>query len=324
MKKILLSFFVLAGFNSVFAQQDPQLTHFFRNKLNYNPAYAGTNDDKICASLAYRTQWLGFGSKTLGLTPETFIGGIHGSVLGNKLGLGLNINSDRQGFETTLMPTFSVAYHHVFSNNHKLSGGVGVGLIQKSLDGGKLKAKDPGDALIPNSLVNGNSIDFNFGLYYKMPSLSVFRDVYFGLSSTHLNAAEVNYGPVKYTAARHYYFMAGGIYDMGNFTIEPNLFLKNAVKTSFDINVMSTINGKYLGGLTYRNVDAIAILAGMNIGSSSNNEEATSVMLSYDLTTSRLSEFSNGTFEVGIRHCFGFKIERTPPPIRPIYTPRFL
>jgi type IX secretion system PorP/SprF family membrane protein len=324
MKKIVLGLLMLTGFGAAYAQQDPQLTQFFRNKLNYNSAYAGSNEDKICASLVYRSQWLGFGSNTKGLTPETFIGGIHGSLFKNRLGLGLNINSDKQGFESTLVPTFSIAWHQPLSNGHKISGGIGVGLLQKTLDGGKLKAQQPGDNLIPTASVSGNAVDFNFGLYYRMPTLAMFRDVYFGLSSTHLNTAAVNYGPIKYNAARHYYLMMGGVYDMGTFTIEPNIFVKNAVKTSFDINVMSTINGKYLGGLTYRNIDAIALLAGMNIGSSSNNEEATSIMASYDLTTSKLSQFSNGTFEIGIRHCFGFKIERTPPPIRPIYTPRFL
>lgn len=326
MKKILLIVLGLTSFVGAFAQQDAQLTHFFRNKLNYNPAFAGTNENKYCLSGGYRSQWLGFGSKDKGLTPETFLFSFHGAFFNNKLGVGINILSDKQGFESTLTPTLSLAYHHTFANNHKLSGGIGVGIIQKTLDGGKLKAKDPNDVLVPASLVTGSSVDFNFGLYYKMPNLSIFRDVYAGISSTHLNAASVAYGPIKYNAARHYYLMMGGIYDLnGTFTIEPNIFVKSdAVKTSFDINVMSTMNGKYMGGLTYRNVDAIALLAGINIGSSSDNETATSIMVSYDLTTSKLSQFSNGTFEIGARYCFGVKFEKPTVPIRPVYTPRFL
>lgn len=326
MKKLLLGILMLIGVSAVYAQQDPQLTHFFRKKLNYNPAYAGTNQGKICASLDYRSQWLGFGSTDKGLTPETYVGSVHTSLFNGSIGVGLNIMKDAQGFESTLTPTLAIAYHKLFTDESKLSFGVGVGIIQKTLDGAKLKAKDPNDNLIPNSSVAGNSIDFNFGAYYKKPNLSIFRDVYAGLSGMHLNQATVEYGNIKYNATMHYYLMMGGIYDLngGMLTLEPNIFIKNAVKTSFDLNVMSTYNSKYMGGLTYRNIDAIAILAGMNFGSSSNNEEATSIMVSYDLTTSKLSQYSNGTFEISLRYCFGVKFTPKEPIIRPIYTPRFL
>lgn len=318
MKKLLLGILLAIGAGSVFAQQDAQFTQFFRNKLNYNSAFAGSEDGKICASLLYRTQWLGFGSKEKGQSPTTFGGNVHAPLLGGKLGLGLNIFSDNQGFESTLTPTISVAYHHTFQNQHKLSGGVGIGFIQKSLDGGKLKAQQQGDNAIPNTLVNGNALDLNFGVYYQIPSIAGFNNVYAGLSGTHLNQASVNYGPIKYTAAMHYYLMFGGVYDMGTFTIEPNVFVKSAVKTTLDLNVMTTYNGNILAGITYRTVDAIALLAGYKFSSVS------SAMVSYDLTTSKLSQFSNGTVEIGYRHCFGFKTEPPVKTIRPIYTPRFL
>jgi type IX secretion system PorP/SprF family membrane protein len=211
-----------------------------------------------------------------------------------------------------------VAYHHTFQNQHKLSGGIGIGFIQKSLDGGKLKPQNDGDKAIPNSLVNGNALDLNFGIYYQIPSIAGFDKVYASLSGTHLNQAQVNYGPIKYNATMHYYLMLGGVYDMGTFTIEPNIFVKNAIKTSLDLNVMTTYNGNILGGITYRSVDALALLAGYKFS------DVSSAMVSYDLTTSKLSQFSNGTVEISYRHCFGFKTEPPVKTIRPIYTPRFL
>jgi type IX secretion system PorP/SprF family membrane protein len=318
MKKLLIGILLATSASSVFAQQDAQFTQFFRNKLNYNSAFAGSEDGKICASLLYRTQWLGFGSKEKGQSPSTFGGNVHAPLLGGKLGLGLNIFSDNQGFESTLTPTISVAYHHTFQNQHKLSGGIGIGFIQKSLDGGKLKPQNDGDKAIPNSLVNGNALDLNFGIYYQIPSIAGFDKVYASLSGTHLNQAQVNYGPIKYNATMHYYLMLGGVYDMGTFTIEPNIFVKNAIKTSLDLNVMTTYNGNILGGITYRSVDALALLAGYKFS------DVSSAMVSYDLTTSKLSQFSNGTVEISYRHCFGFKTEPPVKTIRPIYTPRFL
>ena len=320
MKKILLSIFLTATAGWAFAQQDPQFTQFFRTKLNYNSAFAGSGDPRdICAGLIFRSQWLGFGSGEKGQSPQTIAGDIHSNFWGGKIGVGLNILSDQQGFETTLIPTLSLAYHHTLPNGHKLSGGVGIGLIQKSLDGSKLKAQDPNDPLIPKDMVTGNALDFNFGVYYQIPNISVFENVYGGLSATHLNQATVQYGNVKYTAAMHYYLMMGGVYQLNsNFTLEPNIFVKNAVKTSLDINVMTTYNGKIQGGLTYRNIDAIAILAGYKF------QPKLQALISYDLTTSRLSQFSNGTVEASLRYCFGMKTTERPPSIRPIYTPRFL
>lgn len=319
MKKILLGIALATGFTAVYAQQDAQFTQFFRNKLNYNPAYAGSEEGKICATLMGRSQWLGFGSSDKGQSPQTIGGNIHAPLFQGKVGIGLNIFNDQQGFETTLTPTFSAAYHQTFSDQSKLSFGIGVGILQKSLDGTKLKAQQPGDPLVPQQLVTGNSTDFNVGLYYQKPTLAMFNSVYVGLSSTHVNQAQVDYGSIRYNAKMHYYLMFGGVWNEGGtFTLEPNVFVKNAVKTSVDINVMTTLNQKFMGGLTYRNIDAIALLAGMKFGPNS------SAMISYDLTTSKLSQFSNGTLEASYRHCFSFKTEPPVKFVRPIYTPRFL
>ncbi|MBP9688160.1 MAG: PorP/SprF family type IX secretion system membrane protein [Bacteroidia bacterium] len=318
MKKLLLGILLTTGISAAFAQQDAQFTHFFRNQLNYNSAFAGSEDGKICATLIGRSQWLGFGSNEIGGSPQSIGGNIHAPLFNGKLGIGLNILTDQQGFEGTLTPTLSAAYHHTFSNQHILSAGVGVGIIQKSLNGKELKAQKQGDPSIPNQLVTGNSMDFNFGLYYKTQQISIFEKAYAGLSATHLNQAEVNYGNIKYTAALHYYLMMGVVYDMGTFTIEPNILLKSAVKTTLDLNVMTTYNGNILGGVTYRTIDAIALLGGYKFSDNS------SLMLSYDLTTSKLSQFSNGTVEISYKHCFKFKTEPPVKTFKPIYTPRFL
>lgn len=320
MKKILLSILFAGGALSSFAQQDGHFTQFFRSRLNYNSAFAGSSGNKVCAGLIWRSQWLGFGSNDKGLTPQTLVGDIHAPLFKGRLGIGLNIQNDEQGFEGTLIPTISIAYHHTFQNQHKLSGGVGIGFIQKSLDGGKLKPQTLGDPLVPTVLVNGNALDLNAGLYYQIPAISIFNDVYVGLSSTHINQANVAYGSTTYNSKLHTYLLAGAVYQLpnGRFTLEPNLFVKNAVKTSVDVNMMTTYNGNIMGGVTYRNIDAFAILAGFKF------ENIGSIMASYDITTSKISNFSSGTVEVSYRYCFGIKTKEIIKIFRPIYTPRFL
>src|SRR6478609_4561862 len=102
MRKLILSLSLLAGTFSLKAQQDAQYTQFFMTKLSYNPAYAGS-EDKICATGLYRSQWIGFGSSSLGISPVTCVGNIHAPI-GSKLGVGLNISSDQLGFEQSLNP----------------------------------------------------------------------------------------------------------------------------------------------------------------------------------------------------------------------------
>ena len=59
MRKLVLTIIVLAGiFSGLRAQQDPQYTMFYFNKMLYNPAYAGAKDG-ICGTLLGRFQWNG-------------------------------------------------------------------------------------------------------------------------------------------------------------------------------------------------------------------------------------------------------------------------
>lgn len=325
MRKILILTAVIFTAGALKAQQDPQFTHFFQNKLNYNPAFAGT-ESKICGLLIYRTQWLGFGGSgnnqldvPKGESPSTFLFNIN-SPIGQKFGIGLNIYNDRQGFENTIAPTLSLSYRHTFQNQSQLSGGLGVGIVQKNLAGDKLRPKQTGDALIPTGSVSGMGLDLNFGLYYTMPTLWRFNDFYTGYSITHLNQANVAYNSIENRLVMHHYFMTGASYDInGTFAVEPNLLIKSDMtKTSADINAMVSYNNKLRAGLTYRVEDAISILLGFKFSSDMQ------FGYSYDLTTSNIMDYSNGSHEVFFRYCFMPKIKTKEPIIIPRLTPRFL
>ncbi len=324
----------LAGFQAK-AQQDPQFTQFMNNKLFYNPGFAGSTQDKICVNGTFRTQWVGYGGGVAftpevagakaveaGNSPSTQNFGIHGNL--GRFGLGLNIWNDQLGFSSTLAPTFSLSYIQPLPNGAKLAGGIGVGIVQKGLDGSKLVAIDPGDQLIPPADVKGNKLNLDFGLYYTMPQLSIFNDFYFGVSSLHLNNPVVDYvsgtWEGKARQDRHYYAMTGGTYNIGNIDIEANILYKtDAVKHSFDFNALGVYQQRLVGGLSYRTPQELSILAGYRFNS------PLQIMYSYDLITSDILKYSSGSHELTIRYCFGLKIPKgTPPVIFPIKTPRIL
>jgi type IX secretion system PorP/SprF family membrane protein len=322
-----------------FAQQDPQFTQFMNNKLFYNPGFAGSSKDKICVNATYRTQWVGYGGGTAftpegtgakpvgqGDAPSTQNFGIHGNI--GRIGLGLNIWNDQLGFSSTLSPTFSLSYIQPFDNGASLAGGVGVGIVQKGLNGSKLVAIDPGDPLIPTGDITGNALNLDFGVYYTMPQLSIFNDFYFGASTLHINSPVVSLDKNGYSGKayqdKHYYLMTGATYQLGTIDLKPNIMYKtDGVKHSFDLNCLAEYQQKLIGGVSYRTPQEFSILAGYNFFSNSANP--LQLMYSYDLITSDIISYSSGSHEISLRYCFGFKFTSKPPKaIFPIKTPRKL
>jgi type IX secretion system PorP/SprF family membrane protein len=333
---ILLLVICLAALKTS-AQQDPQFTQFMHNRLFYNPGFAGSTPDKICANATYRTQWVGYGGGTAftpdansgnvrpvgqGSPPTTLNFGIHGNI--SRIGIGLNIWNDELGFSRTLAPTLNLAYIHPFDGGAKLAAGVGIGFIQKSLDGSKLVAIDQNDPLIPTANVSGIGMDLSFGLYYTMPQLSIFEEFYFGASTLHINTPQVtwSWGNSSKTARqdRHYYAFTGANYNIGNIMINPNMIYKtDGTKHSADVNVMATYNQTLMGGLSYRTPQEFSILAGYNF------PFGLMICYSYDLITSSIVSYSQGSHEIALRYCFGLKpIPRPQKTIFPIRTPRML
>jgi len=333
MKKILHIFLFAGLFTTmVKAQQDIQYTQFMFSKLAYNPGYAGSEGRDICATLMWRSQWLGFSSGSgiappvgysdIGSAPVSLLGTIH-TALGDHFGVGVSITNDKIGFQNNLNPILSASYRYTFKNSSTLSAGIGAGLMQQSLAGSKLNPLDKDDPLVPKSDVVGNTFDLNFGLYYTMPSLWKFTELYAGLSSTHLNQGTISYGSIQTEMRRHYYFNTGAAYTElmgGQLALEPNILVKfDQAKLTTDVNVMAMYKNKYRGGLTYRSIDAFSLLAGYKF------TPKLQIGASYDFTTTQIRDFSNGTIEVMLKYCFTPKLGEKPdkPPI-PRLTPRFL
>lgn len=324
MKKLLLILALAHISVCLRAQQDAQYTQFFMNKLTFNPGYAGS-EERICATGLYRTQWLGFGSSDAGLSPTTIVFNIH-SPLGEaqKFGVGLNVKRDQSGFEEVINPVASFSYRQPLKNGHTFAVGLGVGFMQKSLAGDKLKPLDANDPKIPNVAVNGRAMDLDFGVYYTMPNIWILEKAYVGLSATHLTQGNVEYSWGSYTVnnpmALHYYLMTGASYPFNEtFAIEPNILVKSDIaKTSADFNAMLVYDQRIKGGITYRIADAVSILGGYQFSNFY-------LGYSYDLTTSNIISYSSGSHEIVLRYCFKPKFKpKEPKPVNPRLTPRFL
>lgn len=304
------------------AQQDPQLSMYFGPKLFYNPASAGMNDG-ICLYMLGRQQWTGFEGR-----PETYLFGAHGTFvvpgINLRSGGGLSIMGDGLGqmhfFGLKAAYSAHIPLNFIGGEPGHLGVGLSLGMLQFAI-GNNWRSVDPyySDPIIPQDGYQLSKFDMDFGLYYKTEKL------YFGISSTHLNGAEYsgeglgltddveNNPNVKtwnstFAVTQHFYVVGGYNYALPNnpmFVLKPSILLKTeAVSSQVDLNMLVEWDNLVWGGLTYRFIDAVVVMGGVNyplpVGTLRGG-------YAYDITTSKLSGGSNGSHEIFLQYCFKLK-----------------
>lgn len=294
MRKILvtlsLPFFSLIGF----AQQDPQFSQNAFIKLPVNPGYAGTSG-AICATAAYRTQWVGFPG-----APKTFLFSADAPVSLLHGGAGLTVMNDKLGNFNFLLARGAYSFHQPIGATGILGAGLEVGLLQSSVEYNWLAPDGTTggpDQAIPDQGVKKSTYDLGFGLYYRTQQL------YVGLSSSHLPEQDLKDKEFNYEAARHYYIMAG--YDFfltSKFTLRPNVHVKSdAAVTTFDAHVNILYDNMIWLGASYRLQDAIVPMLGF--AWNPNQKSTLKIGYAYDLGTSDLKAHHDNTHEIMVNYC---------------------
>ncbi len=292
MNKVFTLLSILLFATSGYSQQDPQFSQNMFNKLAVNAGSAGSSD-AICFGGLYRNQWVSFEG-----SPETFVFNFDAPVFKN-FGVGISILSDKIGFDKTLGAKLALAARPKLGNG-RLGIGLDIGFIQKELDG-KFLFNDAGDPLIPAAGIDAKVLpDIGAGLYYYTDKL------YIGASALHLTEPEVDYDPIKTTMVRHFYGTVGYTFELTpSLNLKPSVFAKtDQTETQIDINASLVYNNKFWGGVSYRLDDAIVPMIGFNLA------KDLKLGYAYDITTSELKSFSDGTHEIMVSYCFNVK--RTP------------
>ncbi|HPH83123.1 MAG TPA: type IX secretion system membrane protein PorP/SprF [Flavobacteriales bacterium] len=273
------------------AQQDPQFSQNMNNRLMVNAGYAGTSG-AICGTAIGRSQWLGFEG-----APKTFVLGVDMPIAALKGGVGLTLVQDAIGVENNVYAKLAYSYHLKLKTG-TLGLGLDLGMMNKSLGKGlnPLQANDPS---IPVNGAAATVFDAGLGFYYTSPKF------YAGLSSSHLPQSTFDLGTSKYQARRHYYITAGYHYQLNpDIELRPSIFIKNAATTQFDINCNVHYKNKLWGGLSYRLQDAVIVMVGADV------YKGVKLGLAYDVNTSKLNPYNNGTLEFMLNYCFKIKTEK--------------
>lgn len=295
---ILLTF----PLSKIIAQQEAHFAHNMFNNIYYNPGFAGSVAG-ICATGLARQQWVGFeDADGTNVAPNTYTVSIHSPLNFLHGGVGLNVYSDKLGYQSEIGVKIMYAYR-VDLGMGNLGVGAQLDFMNATIDFDKLRdyAENQDDELLQGGNQTDMVLDFGFGLQYHIP-----EKFYIGLSSTRILESES--AKLYYKYKRHYFLTGGYEWQLPNspaFVIEPSLLVKSdAVKTDYDLAVLLKYNNKVWGGVSYSSfgvMDPIAVLLGVQI-------KDIRIGYAYTIPTSAIG--SGGSHEVMVGYCFKIDFEK--------------
>jgi len=293
-KKLILICLVIVS-SALHAQQDALFTQYMYNKLEFNPAYAGSSE-VFSLNMIYRFQWVGIEG-----APRTFAFTVHTPLRDPHIGLGLSAYRDELGpsVDYNVMGTF--AYRIIFPSS-KLCFGISGGIKYFAIDWNALNPKDAGDIELTSQVNNKVVPDADFGIYYYG------KRYYAGLSSKHLleNQVDVSSAPsdgkLNFTRLlRHFYLMSGVVIPLSkDIVFTPSALLKYVQNAplQLDVNASFVLNGILTLGASYRTDNAIGLLIEIYL------PKGFSIGYSYDIWFNALQASNQGSHEIRLGYDF--------------------
>lgn len=292
-KYISLIALILLG-TSLSAQQIQQVTQYQWMGLSYNPAFAGS-DSYFNAYASHRTQWAGITD-----APRTYQLGLHAPSKSGKMGFGGHIITDVAGPTKRFGFQGVYAYHLQINETSKLALGASFGLTQFTIDGSQITLREGNDNALNGSIQSELKPDASFGALWYSDKFRV------GVSAMQIlnNKLDLFPGDGDGKMAVHYYLTGGYKFNVSEqFDIEPTALIKfvDPMPAQIDLSARVIYKTNLWLGASYRSSDAIAIFAGYNI------LDYLTLGYSYDLATSDIQTYTNGTHEILVQLRFGKK-----------------
>lgn len=304
------------------AQQTISISQFPMMQYFLNPAYAGMEGVATITGF-YRSQWPGIEGHVSSRQIST-----HTPYYAWSGGLGAVIHNIESGVHTHNSLKLSYNYVNVFPNNLVMSVGLSGGLLQRSLDGRKIRT--PGgnyeggqishsDPILPVTLESGIAPDFDFGIYLAYDRLEGGISIQQLLNNPITLQAEY---PGGFVLRRTFNFIIEyEFYEFEDFTFTSSALLRTdggALQTDFlgRFQYKQNIQGGFtLRGYNSKSLDALAFFGLFRA------TPAFSIGYSYDVTLSLLNQSGRGAHEIILKYSFDrpFGLSKKP---KIIYSPR--
>jgi len=278
------------------AQQDPMYSQYMFNTLAINPAYAGSRN-VVSATALFRNQWTGIDG-----APKTGTFTIDAPILNKKMGIGVQLFTDKLGITQTNGATLSAAYR-IRMDKGSLSFGIQSVFSQYRANFTDV-ALGSGSTYDPAFASNVNKLLFNVGtgVYYNSDRF------YIGLSAldlmpndlTDFSANDANIGNKQ---ALHLFLATGYVFPLSeDFKLKPSVLVKGVkgAPIEADLNAALWIKDVVSIGVQYR--------TSADIGAMVEFQATPQIRLgySYDRSTTALKNFNSGSHEIMLRYEFGF------------------
>ncbi len=289
------------------AQQRPLQSLYMFDPLLVNPAYAGTHV-QLSGTAIYRNQWVNFDG-----APKTFTGTVHSGFRKARVGLGLIFSNDQIGVHSD-NSVFGVYSYKIPVSRRKNGGVISMGLqagfnVLKS-DYFKTNPRDGAEV----GVISKFNPNFGAGVFYRG------NNIYAGLSVPHIvnnkiiDIIDVEADTTFNTSGRQqrYYYLMGGfsrkISEVVKWMPSTLIRIQHNAPLSFDINNMLILYDVVGLGFSYRLNDSVIGLFELQIN------ENFHVGYAYDITTSDIRLYSNGSHEIMINYRVKFpKIHKGLP-----------
>ena len=275
------------------AQQLPFTSQYMFNDYLINPAVGGSLD-YMPVALSIRSQWAGLEG-----SPKTQFLSAH-TKWGRKIGVGGYVFRDEAGPINEQGIQLSYSYHIQTADKTFLSFGLGGMLFSHSIATAKLKFDEPDDLALSNIKQNALSPDASFGvLFYS----DIFK-IGFSVPQIFQNNLYENLGSGNQnTLVRHYFLHGEVIFNINeNFDIAPGMLAKMVpgAPAQFDVNVKGLYQKKYWVGFSYRHLESIVTMVGMEY-------KQFQIGYSYDFTMTDIGDYSSGSHELYLALIVGKK-----------------
>jgi len=283
--------------SGLFAQQDEQLTMYNYNPLYYNPAYAGSRDAISVVALG-RFQWVNWDG-----APNTQYFTVHAPIVGQLLGMGVNVVNDQIGSRRR-----TAAYYNVSSgiklnkNNARLAFGLSLGMDVMSFDFSNLNVADVNDPFYGQNF-STTKMNVGAGIYYYSDRH------YVGISSPRILEPKVADAQdvMRSLNKRHFFITGGVIFDINSvLKFKPTTLVKitpNAPLT-FDLNANFLLYDRIWLGAMYRFHESV----GMNVVFQI--RDFMHIGYGYDFPINKIMTYQRGSHEVLLQ--FDMRRKKTP------------
>ena len=283
-------FLLTVGLAQAQPQQRPVISQYMFSGLVINPAYAGNQKQTVFTAL-HRDQWVNFegAPKT-----QTFI--VNSALKEYPIGVGLLLSRDQIGSYNDYSVYSSYSYR-IPMRVGSLAMGIQGGFNYTAANFSQLNRLHDDDQVFAQSL-NRFKPNFGMGAFFST------KKSYAGISIPYIFQSDIySYAEIRQQVnlqkARYLLIAGGHVFTVNDFIkLKPSTLLRvqQGQASSIDLNANVFLDDVLNIGASYRSGDSLIGLFELLLTPS------LSFGYSYDMTTSRITKFTDGTHEFMLKY----------------------